>query len=201
MAKLYFYYSSMNAGKSTILLQSSYNYQEMGMRTMLFTAALDDRYGTRKISSRIGLEAEADLFGRDDDLYAQVERRHKQEGIACVLVDEAQFLTKGQVEQLTDVADHLSIPVIAYGLRTDFQGKLFPGSERLLAIADEMREVKTICRCGKKATMVLRLDENGRAVKDGEQVVIGGNNRYVSVCRTHWKAAMAEQDERALVGD
>ncbi len=201
MAKLYFYYSSMNAGKSTILLQSSYNYQEMGMRTMLFTAALDDRYGTRKISSRIGLEAEADLFGRDDDLYAQVERRHKQEGIACVLVDEAQFLTKGQVEQLTDVADHLSIPVIAYGLRTDFQGQLFPGSERLLAIADEMREVKTICRCGKKATMVLRLDENGRAVKDGEQVVIGGNNRYVSVCRTHWKAAMAEQDERALVGD
>ena len=201
MAKLYFYYSSMNAGKSTILLQSSYNYQEMGMRTMLFTAALDDRYGTRKISSRIGLEAEADLFGRDDDLYAQVERRHKQEGIACVLVDEAQFLTKGQVEQLTDVADHLSIPVIAYGLRTDFQGKLFPGSERLLAIADEMREVKTICRCGKKATMVLRLDENGRAVKDGEQVVIGGNNRYVSVCRTHWKAAMAEQDERAHVGE
>ena len=201
MAKLYFYYSSMNAGKSTILLQSSYNYQEMGMRTMLFTAALDDRYGTRKISSRIGLEAEADLFGRDDDLYAQVERRHKQEGIACVLVDEAQFLTKGQVEQLTDVADHLSIPVIAYGLRTDFQGQLFPGSERLLAIADEMREVKTICRCGKKATMVLRLDENGRAVKDGEQVVIGGNNRYVSVCRTHWKAAMAEQDERADVGE
>jgi len=201
MAKLYFYYSSMNAGKSTILLQSSYNYQEMGMRTMLFTAALDDRYGTRKISSRIGLEAEADLFGRDDDLYAQVERRHKQEGIACVLVDEAQFLTKGQVEQLTDVADHLSIPVIAYGLRTDFQGQLFPGSERLLAIADEMREVKTICRCGKKATMVLRLDENGRAVKDGEQVVIGGNSRYVSVCRTHWKAAMAEQDERAHVGE
>ena len=201
MAKLYFYYSSMNAGKSTILLQSSYNYQEMGMKTMLFTAALDDRYGTRKISSRIGLEAEADLFGRDDDLYAQVERRHKQEGIACVLVDEAQFLTKGQVEQLTDVADHLSIPVIAYGLRTDFQGQLFPGSERLLAIADEMREVKTICRCGKKATMVLRLGENGRAVKDGEQVVIGGNNRYVSVCRTHWKAAMAEQDERAHVGE
>jgi len=201
MAKLYFYYSSMNAGKSTILLQSSYNYQEMGMRTMLFTAALDDRYGARKISSRIGLEAEADLFGRDDDLYAQVERRHKQEGIACVLVDEAQFLTKGQVEQLTDVADHLSIPVIAYGLRTDFQGQLFPGSERLLAIADEMREVKTICRCGKKATMVLRLDENGRAVKDGEQVVIGGNSRYVSVCRTHWKAAMAEQDERAHVGE
>ena len=201
MAKLYFYYSSMNAGKSTILLQSSYNYQEMGMKTMLFTAALDDRYGTRKISSRIGLEAEADLFGRDDDLYAQVERRHKQEGIACVLVDEAQFLTKGQVEQLTDVADHLSIPVIAYGLRTDFQGQLFPGSERLLAIADEMREVKTICRCGKKATMVLRLDENGRAVKDGEQVVIGGNNRYVSVCRTHWKAAMAGQDERSLVGE
>ena len=191
MAKLYFYYSSMNAGKSTILLQSSYNYQEMGMKTMLFTAALDDRYGSSKISSRIGLEAEAELFGQDDDLYDQVERHHKHEKIACVLVDEAQFLTKVQVEQLTDVADRLSIPVIAYGLRTDFQGQLFPGSERLLAIADEMREVKTICRCGKKATMVLRLDENGTAVKDGKQVVIGGNNRYVSVCRTHWKAAMA----------
>ena len=191
MAKLYFYYSSMNAGKSTILLQSSYNYQEMGMKTMLFTAALDDRYGSPKISSRIGLEAEAELFGQDDDLYDQVERHHKQEKIACVLVDEAQFLTKVQVEQLTDVADRLAIPVIAYGLRTDFQGQLFPGSERLLAIADEMREVKTICRCGKKATMVLRLDENGMAVKDGKQVVIGGNNSYVSVCRIHWKEAMA----------
>jgi len=160
------------------------------MKTMLFTAALDDRYGSPKISSRIGLEAEAELFGQDDDLYDQVERHHKQEKIACVLVDEAQFLTKVQVEQLTDVADRLSIAVIAYGHRTDFQGQLFPGSERLLAIADEMREVKTICRCGKKATMVLRLDENGTAVKDGKQVVIGGNNRYVSVCRTHWKEAM-----------
>ncbi len=191
MAKLYFYYSSMNAGKSTILLQSSYNYQEMGMKTMLFTAALDDRFGDPRISSRIGLEAEANLYGTDDDLYAQVKTRHDDEAIACVLVDEAQFLTKTQVDQLTDVADHLSIPVIAYGLRTDFQGQLFPGSERLLAIADEMREVKTICRCGKKATMVLRLDEAGNPVKDGEQVVIGGNDRYVSVCRAHWKEALA----------
>ena len=171
MAKLYFYYSSMNAGKSTILLQSSYNYQEMGMKTMLFTAALDDRHGSPKISSRIGLEAEAELFGQDDDLYDQVERHHKQERIACVLVDEAQFLTKVQVEQLTDVADRLSIPVIAYGLRTDFQGKLFPGSERLLAIADEMREVKTICRCGRKALFNARL-VGGRFVFDGDQVAI-----------------------------
>ena len=191
MAKLYFYYSSMNAGKSTILLQSSYNYQEMGMKTMLFTARLDDRYGDPRIHSRIGLEAEADLYGQDDDLFTQVKARYDGEPLACVLVDEAQFLTRNQVDQLSDVADHLSIPVIAYGLRTDFQGELFPGSERLLAIADEMREVKTICRCGKKATMVLRLDESGRAVKDGEQVVIGGNSRYISVCRVHWKEAMA----------
>ena len=192
MAKLYFYYSSMNAGKSTILLQSSYNYQEMGMKTMLFTAALDDRYGDPRSSSRIGLEAEANLYGRDDDLFAQIRAQHEAEVIACVLVDEAQFLTRAQVDQLTDVADYLSIPVIAYGLRTGFQGELFPGSERLLAIADEMREVKTICRCGKKATMVLRLDESGKAVRDGEQVVIGGNNRYVSACRAHWKEQMAD---------
>ena len=187
MAKVYFYYSAMNAGKSTILLQSAYNYKEMGMDTMLFTAALDDRFGEPKISSRIGLEADASLYSNDDDLLAQVTARHGETKIACVLVDEAQFLTTAQVDQLTDVADLLSIPVITYGLRTDFQGQLFPGSERLLAVADEMREVKTICRCGKKAIMVLRLDENGKAIKDGEQVVIGGNESYVSVCRKHWK--------------
>ncbi len=187
MAKLYFYYSSMNAGKSTILLQSSYNYREMGMATLLFTAALDDRFGAPKISSRIGLEADAVLYGTDDDLYAQVAAAHEKDEIACVLVDEAQFLTERQVYQLTDVADGLAIPVIAYGLRTDFQGKLFPGSRALLALSDEMREVKTICRCGKKATMVVRLDGDGNAIRDGEQVVIGGNERYVSVCRKHWK--------------
>ncbi len=187
MAKLHFYYSSMNAGKSTILLQSSYNYREMGMRTLLFTAALDDRYGAPKITSRIGLEADASPFSPDDDLFQATLAAHDDETIACVLVDEAQFLTSVQVDQLTDVADYLSIPVIAYGLRTDFQGQLFPGSTRLLAVADEMREVKTICRCGKKATMVVRMDENGAAIADGEQVVIGGIDRYVSVCRKHWK--------------
>ncbi len=187
MAKLYFYYSSMNAGKSTILLQSSYNYHEMGMETMLFTAALDDRFGEPKISSRIGLEADATLYNQRDNLLEQIKARHEQSKIACVLVDEAQFLTPLQVDQLTDVADYLSIPVIAYGLRTDFRGELFPGSQRLLAVADEMREVKTICRCGKKATMVVRTDENGQAIKDGEQIVIGGNDRYISVCRKHWK--------------
>ena len=193
MAKLYFYYSSMNAGKSTVLLQSSYNYQEMGMKTMLFTARLDDRFGDARISSRIGLEAAANLYSPDDDLFAQVKAQHATDALACVLVDEAQFLTRAQVDQLTDVADYLAIPVITYGLRTDFQGQLFPGSERLLAIADEMREVKTICRCGKKATMVLRLDENGQPAKDGEQVVIGGNDRYVSACRAHWKEAMGKE--------
>jgi len=187
MAKLYFYYSAMNAGKSTILLQSAYNYKEMGMDTMLFTAALDDRVGEPKISSRIGLEADATLYDGNDDLLDMVSTRDSAGKIACVLVDEAQFLTTAQVDQLTDVADLLSIPVIAYGLRTDFQGQLFPGSQRLLAVADEMREVKTICRCGKKAIMTLRLDENGKAIKDGEQVVIGGNESYVSVCRKHWK--------------
>ena len=191
MAKLYFYYSSMNAGKSTLLLQSSYNYQEMGMKTMLFTAALDDRFGDPKIGSRIGLEAAATLYGQDDDLLAQVEAQHGLEAISCVFVDEAQFLTTTQVDQLSDVADVLSIPVITYGLRTDFQGQLFPGSQRLLAIADEMREVKTICHCGRKAAMVVRLDDAGKAIRDGEQVVIGGNDRYVSVCRAHWKEKMS----------
>jgi len=191
MAKLYFYYSSMNAGKSTLLLQSSYNYQEMGMKTMLFTAALDDRFGDPKIGSRIGLEADATLYDRDDDLLALVQAQHGVEAISCVFVDEAQFLTTRQVDQLSDVADVLSIPVIAYGLRTDFQGQLFPGSQRLLAIADEIKEVKTICHCGRKATMVIRLDDTGQVIKDGEQVVIGGNDRYISVCRAHWKEKMS----------
>ncbi|MBT5267500.1 MAG: thymidine kinase [Rhodospirillaceae bacterium] len=187
MAKLYFYYSTMNAGKSTVLLQSSYNYRERGMHTLLFTAALDDRYGTGTIASRIGLEEAAELFAAGDDLFARIEAAHTKTKIDCVLLDEAQFLEPAQVDQLTDVADRLGIPVIAYGLRTDFQGKLFPGSARLLAIADEMREIKTICHCGRKATMVVRLDEAGNAIIDGDQVVIGGNDQYVSLCRVHWK--------------
>ena len=190
MAKLYFYFSTMNAGKSTLLLQSSHNYRERGMRTVLFTAAFDDRYGPGKIASRIGLEAEALLFGPDDDLQQQVRAEHEQSPLACVLIDEAQFLTERQVWQLCEVADDLSVPVLAYGLRTDFQGKLFPGSAALLAWADEMREVKTICHCGKKATMVMRMDADGRPVKEGAQVEIGGNDRYVSLCRRHWKEAM-----------
>ncbi len=187
MAKLYFYYSTMNAGKSTILLQSSYNYRERGMRTLLFAAALDDRYGKGKIASRIGLEAEAFLFDGETDLFDQVQPEHNRDPIACVLVDEAQFLTRAQVFQLSDVADDLGIPVIAYGLRTDFLGRLFPGSEALLAISDEMREVKTICHCGKKATMVVRRDGDGNVLTEGAQVVIGGNDTYETFCRKHWK--------------
>lgn len=190
MAKLHFYYSSMNAGKSTIMLQSSYNYRERGMNTMLFTAALDDRYGIGRVASRIGLEADAHIYRPEDDLLQKVADTHEKEIMSCVLVDEAQFLTREQVFQLTDVADRLGIPVICYGLRTDFQGNLFPGSEALLAWADEMREVKTICHCGSKATMVVRMDENGNPVKDGDQVAIGGNGRYVSMCRKHWKEAL-----------
>lgn len=190
MAKLYFYYSTMNAGKSTVLLQSSHNYQERGMNTLLFTAALDDRNGVGKISSRIGIDVEANVFKPDDNLFNWTEKVHKDTEISCVLLDEAQFLTKDQVFQLSDVADHLKIPVIAYGLRTDFLGNLFPGSQALLAISDEMRELKTICHCGRKATMVVRKDADGHAVSDGDQVVIGGNDVYVSLCRIHWKESL-----------
>lgn len=180
----------MNAGKSTILLQSSHNYKERGMETMIFTAALDDRYGIGKITSRIGLEAEAFKFKSDDNLLEHVANQHSETPLSCVLVDEAQFLNRKQVLQLSDVADNLGIPVICYGLRTDFQGKLFPGSDALLALSDEMREVKTICYCGKKATMVVRYDDNGKPVSDGDQVEIGGNDRYVSMCRKHWKETL-----------
>jgi thymidine kinase len=192
MAKLYFYYSSMNAGKTTTLLQSSYNYNERGMRTLLFTAALDDRYDDSDITSRIGLRAEANRFRVGDDLFDWCRRVHGEETLSCVLVDEAQFLSEAQVFQLSDVADKLTIPVLAYGLRTDFQGQLFPGSQALLALADEIREIKTICHCGKKATMVVRLDGDGRPVREGDQVVIGGNDRYTSVCRAHWKEMLGK---------
>jgi Thymidine kinase len=187
MAKLYFHYASMNAGKSTLLLQASYNYQERGMRTVILTAALDSRAGVGRVASRIGLGADAIPFEPRDDLFALVERMHVQEPVACVFVDEAQFLAPEQVWQIARLADRLGVPVMAYGLRTDFQGKLFPGSQELLAIADELREVRTICFCGRKATMVARLDEEGNFVRDGAQVDVGGNEKYVSFCRRHWE--------------
>lgn len=186
MAKLYFSYAAMNAGKSTILLQASYNYQERGMKTLLFTAAFDDRAGTGTIASRIGVSAPALLFSATDDLYAIIEQHHAEESYSCIFVDEAQFLTPEQVWQLSQVADRLNIPVMCYGLRTDFQGKLFPGSSELLAIADTLREVRTICHCGAKATMVIRLGADGRPLVEGEQIDIGGNDKYVSLCRRHW---------------
>ena len=186
MAKLYFYYASMNAGKSTTLLQADFNYRERGMRTMLFTAAVDDRYGEGRIASRIGLDAGAFPFDPESDLRARIETEHRKDALSCVLVDEAQFLTRGQVFQLASVCDELGIPVLAYGLRTDFQANLFPGSMWLLALADTMSEIKAICACGRKATMNLRVDASGRAVTAGEQTEIGGNERYVAVCRRHF---------------
>lgn len=193
MAKLYFNYSTMNAGKSTALLQASHNYRERGMDTYLMTAAIDGRAGTGKIASRIGIEAEADIFSTEDNVYEMIRSRLSREQVACVFVDEAQFLTEEQVWQLARVVDDLEKPVLAYGLRVDFRGKLFPGSAALLALADEMREVRTICKCGRKATMVIRQDENGQAIIEGEQVQIGGNETYVSLCRKHWREAVGDQ--------
>ena len=191
MSKVYFYYSAMNAGKSTLLLQSSYNYQERGMRTLLFAPALDQRAGYGRIQSRIGLGSDALALQAGDNLLELVRAAHATAPVACVLVDEAQFLTPAQVAQLTDVADTLDIPVLCYGLRTDFQAHLFPGSAALLATADNLIELKTICHCGRKATMNLRVGPDGRAVKEGAQVEIGGNERYVAVCRRHFKSALA----------
>lgn len=185
MAKLYFYYAAMNAGKSTVLLQSSYNYKERGMQTLLLTPAIDTRYQSGYVHSRIGLSEKALIFNQIDDVYQQVLEQKKP--FACILVDEAQFLTKKQVYQLTEIADCLNIPVLAYGLRTDFRGELFEGSQYLLAWADELIEIKTICHCGRKATMILRLNEKGDVVSEGEQVMIGGNSLYVSTCRKHYK--------------
>jgi thymidine kinase len=187
MAKLYFYYSSMNAGKSTALLQSSYNYKERGMNTLVMAPLLDDRYGGGKVTSRIGIETNATTFRPDENLYSIVEEQHSTSPLHCILIDEAQFLTRDQVFQLSDVTDILNIPVLAYGLRTDFQGEPFPGSKYLLAWSDNLKELKAICHCGGKATMVLRLDANGDAVTEGSQVEIGGNDRYVSMCRKHFK--------------
>jgi thymidine kinase len=194
VAKLYFYYASMNAGKSTTLLQADFNYRERGMHTMLFTAAIDDRYEAGVITSRIGIEAPAHLFDAATDLRAAVEARHATSPLACVLVDEAQFLTKHQVFALAAIADELNIPVLAYGLRTDFRAELFDGSACLLALADVLVELKAVCACGRKATMNLRIDAAGRAVRDGAQTEIGGNDRYVALCRRHfmeqWRAPM-----------
>ena len=187
MAKLYFHYSAMNAGKSTLLLQASHNYRERGMRTLLLTAGLDDRAGVGTIGSRIGLSAKAETFRAGDDLLVRVQNEHGRDPLHCVLVDEAQFLSEAQVWQLARVADRLGVPVMTYGLRTDFQGKLFPGSAALLAIADTLREVRTICWCGRKANMVVRLDGDGRVVDEGDQVAIGGEESYVSLCRRHWE--------------
>ncbi|MDH3267106.1 MAG: thymidine kinase [Gammaproteobacteria bacterium] len=187
MAKLYFYYSSMNAGKSTALLQSSYNYRERGMNTLVLAPQFDDRFGIGKVKSRIGIETEATTFANDTDLLELIASSHQAEPLHCVLVDEAQFLTRDQVFQLSEVTDKLKIPVLAYGLRTDFQGEPFEGSQYLLAWSDNLKEIKAICHCGTKATMVLRLDGDGKAVTEGSQVEIGGNDRYVSMCRKHFK--------------
>lgn len=193
MAKLYFHYSTMNAGKSTLLLQASYNYVERGMQTWLLTARLDDRAGAGRIASRIGIGAAAETFGPEDDLYARIAARLAAGPCACVFVDEAQFLTAPQVWQLARAVDDLGVPVMCYGLRVDFRGQLFPGSAALLALADEMREVRTICHCGRKATMVVRQGPDGRALTEGAQIQIGGNETYVALCRRHWREATGDR--------
>ena len=186
MAKLYFYYSAMNAGKSTSLLQSNHNYHERGMDTLIFTPAIDDRAGTGKITSRIGLEADAMRFDNNFNFFDFIkEQASSNDKLRCVLIDEAQFLTKAQVKQLANTADQCKMPVLCYGLRTDFKGELFEGSQYLLAWAQELTEIKTICHCGSKATMVLRIDPDGKPVREGIQVEIGGNDRYVAVCHEH----------------
>lgn len=192
MAKLYFNYSTMNAGKSTVLLQASHNYIERGMLTYLMTAAFDDRAGQARIASRIGIGADADTFTKGEDLFAKIKSRLDAGPCACVFVDESQFLEVDQVWQLARAVDDLGVPIMCFGLRVDFQGKLFPGSAALLAISDEMREVRTICHCGKKATMVVRNDADGNVLKDGAQVQVGGNEAYVSLCRRHWREAVGD---------
>jgi len=186
MAKLYFSYSTMNAGKSTLLLQASYNYRERGMRTLLFNSALYAEDGEGKITSRIGISSEAELYGQEDDLFDRIRMAQDEAKVDCVLVDEAQFLTPEQVWQLARVADRLKIPVMCYGLRTDFRGQLFPGSAELLAVADVMREIRTICYCGAKATMVVRKGADGGVLTAGEQVSIE-KSVYVALCRKHWE--------------
>jgi thymidine kinase len=198
VAKLYFYYASMNAGKSTTLLQADFNYRERGMETMLYTAAIDDRVRRGIVASRIGLEAQGKVYDGASDLRAEVEEELKKRPLHCILIDEAQFLTRAQVVQLASICDDLDVPVLAYGLRTDFQANLFEGSAHLLALADTLVELKAVCDCGRKATMNLRVDEDGRAVKEGASIEIGGNDRYLSLCRRHFMERVAEVDGEQL---
>ncbi|MFW8590393.1 thymidine kinase [Glaciecola sp. 2405UD65-10] len=186
MAQLYFYYSAMNAGKSTSLLQSAYNYQERGMSVALFTVDFDNRFAQGSIASRIGLKAPAELFSQQTNLFDEVSKLHSKETRSCIFIDEAQFLTKQQVKQCLMIVDELKIPVLAYGLRTDFMGEMFTGSQYLLAWADKLNELKTICHCGRKASFVARVDENGKVISKGAQVEVGGNEKYVSLCRKHY---------------
>ena len=201
MAKLYFYYAAMNAGKSTTLLQADYNYRERGMQTMLWTAAHDDRSGSGTIGSRIAISAPAATYSDDVDLFKAIGDERKRRPLDCVLVDEAQFLAPAHVLQLCRVADEVGLPVLCYGLRTDFQGNLFPGSASLLALADALIELKAVCECGRKATMNLRVDEDGRAVAAGAQTEIGGNDRYIALCRRHFFERLSEGEARQLALD
>ncbi|MFT7144135.1 MAG: thymidine kinase [Alphaproteobacteria bacterium] len=191
MAKLYFYYSAMNAGKTTTLLQADFNYKERGLNTILYTAAIDNRFAKGKITSRIGLEADAHMFDSHTNLLSELKKHHKTTPLNCVLIDEAQFLTAQQVDDLANFCDTHSTPILCYGLRTDFKGALFSGSKRLLAIADELVELKTICACGAKATMNLRVDSQGKGLKKGTQTEIGGNESYTSMCRKHFYEALS----------
>ena len=186
MAKLYFNYSSMNAGKSTMLLQANHNYSERGMNAQLYTSSLDNRFGNDEITSRIGLKKKSNIFTKDTNIFEEIALKHKALFVDCLLIDEAQFLTKKQVEQLGKIVDKLEIPVLAFGIRTDFQGNLFEGSKFLLAWADNLKEIKTVCHCGRKATMVLRINDQGKVIEDGAQIEIGGEEKYVSVCRKHF---------------
>ncbi len=192
MAKLYFQYSTMNAGKSTVLLQAAHNYSERGMKPYLMTAKLDNRAGKGKIESRIGINEKSEVFSHGENLFLKLQKKLELTSIDCVFIDEAQFLTKEQVWQLARAVDDLKVPIMCFGLRVDFRGELFPGSATLLAISDEMREVRTICHCGKKATMVVRKDHSGKVITAGEQIQIGGNETYVSLCRRHWREEVGD---------
>ena len=193
MARIHFIYSTMNAGKSTALLQTNFGYLEKGMNTLLYTSEKDNRYGDSEIVSRVGLKSKAETFKDSDNLFDCVSIAHKKNAIDCVLIDEAQFLTKEQVHQLGRVVDELDVTVLAYGIRTDFRGELFEGSRYLLAWADYLSEIRTVCHCGRKATMIVRVDENGDIVREGEQVEIGGNERYLSLCRLHFNQGITKR--------
>ena len=196
MAKLFFYYSAMNAGKSTTLVQSSYNYRERGMDTLIFTPSIDDRFGDQIVSTRIGIQAPAITFDNNFDFWSFIKNSLKNNtNIHCILIDEAQFLTKQQIWQLSDITDRLDLPVLTYGIRSDFQGEPFEGSIYLMALADQLIEIKTICHCGRKASMNMRIDENGNKINKGEQVEIGGNDKYVSTCRKCFKRGVSSREK------